>query len=517
MALNDYTENQYLPEPLRVWLNTPNRVSSFKSYDFLRMFDGFDLMAVLNNRYASEIASGYTNANVSNLMSGVAPRLQQILVSKIINKVDYIGFEECQKLSTMLDKQYLSIKLKKSFNNAIRTGRDLAVLYPKEVKDDLGNVIKREIHIQNIDCFRHILKFDDEKINDVLILLNQIPLKGNSFYNVFEHRYYNKDGKPFAEFILSKMEWDNDRYETTRKRFYTKEEFKTTFEGLTDATIMEQLKAYKFYNPAELPFEDLGCYHIDNTEYNSKYPMTTIPESRFVNVQDKIMEIETSITYKEVDKNIGRGRAVIPSSFDFTKGLTAIGSVGGDSSNLQNRSVFSNPLDSTYFIQYNTNATDKAIAPQGIQFDIRSDAWRTSLNGEIGDLCAAFGISVLDYDPRLLQTGQRTDDEINAMTDITANTVEALRSMNEYQINLMLNTIAKYAGEEVKVAVKWNLSAIINPIKNEELITRKLENGTISRKEAIKRSNPDYTDAEVEEQLKVIQDERGLEEANAVF
>ena len=505
MALNNYQENQFLPLPTRRWLQTPNRVSAYRSFDFLRIFDGFDLMAILNNRYASEIASGYTNANVSNLMSGVAPRMQKILVSKIVNKVDYIGFEDCKTLKTMLDKEYLTIKLKKSFNNAVRTGRDLSVLYPKIEKDILGNEIKREITIQNVDCFRHILKMNDESIADVMILLNQCQMRATSYYNIFEHRFYNKDGKPMIEYLLGVMSWDNDRYESTKKKMLTKDEFKNITDGLTDEALKQELAKYTFYNPIELPFDNLGCYPVVNTEYNSKYPMTNIPESRFVNVQDKIMEIETSNTYKEVDKEIGRGRVVVPSSFNFDGLPTA-----GNASNLvggTGAGAFNSPLDPTVFVRYQTNNMQDA-APQGVQFNLRSEEWRTSINGEIGDVCAAFGISILDYDPRLLQSGQRTDDEINAMTDITFQTVQELRTMNEYQINKMLNTIAVYAREKTPVAIKWNLSSIINPSKNQALIGQQLQNGTISRKEAIKRSNPDYTDNEVEEELKRIEEER---------
>ena len=35
-----------------------------------------------------------------------------------------------------------------------------------------------------------------------------------------------------------------------------------------------------------------------------------------------------------------------------------------------------------------------------------------------------------------------------------------------------------------------------------------LQNGTISREEAVKRSNPDYTEEEVKEELKRIEEER---------
>jgi hypothetical protein len=500
MALNNYNENLYLPLPLRTWLNSPNKVSVFRSYDYLRMFDGYDLMAILNNKFASDVASGYTQANRSNLMSGIAPRLQEILVSKIVNKVDYIGYKECEGLEKELSREYLTLKIKKAFNNAIRTARDIFVLYNKE--DALTGA--KHIEIQNVEAFRHILKYHDEKIVDVSILVNQSKILENSCYNIFEHRYYNKDGKPVSEYVLTKMRWENTSLTAdTKKETISKEmidDIKKTLKA--DDPVL----SYEFNKPKELPFENLGVFDTKNGLYNSKYPHSNIPESRFVNLQDKIMEIENSITYKEVDKNIGRGRTIVPSAFNFS-----MGTIGGNTSNLAKTGAFDNPLDSTYFVRYNVNQADKEAAPQGLQFDIRADQWRTSLAGEIGDLCAVFGISVLDFDPRLLQTGQRTDDEINAMTDITADTVANLRSINEYQINLMLNTIAKYLGYKTPIAIKWNIASIINPTKNAALITMQLQNGTISRKKAIQRSNPDYTDEEVEEELKAINEERALQ------
>jgi hypothetical protein len=75
----------------------------------------------------------------------------------------------------------------------------------------------------------------------------------------------------------------------------------------------------------------------------------------------------------------------------------------------------------------------------------------------------------------------------------------------------MLNTIAKYLGYKTPIAIKWNIASIINPTKNAALITMQLQNGTISRKRAIQRSNPDYTDEEVEEELKAINEERALQ------
>ncbi len=497
MALNDYNENEYLPAPLRVWLKSPNKVNVFRAYDYLRIFEGFDLLAVMNNNFASDLASGYTNANVSNLMSGVAPRLLEILTNRIVSKADYTGFEECEKLQKAVSKEYLSIKLERAFSEGIRTGRDILVLYPKEDET-------KKVKIRNVNLFRHKIIYDDEDIKETFILVDKINSKANESYMVFEHRFYGKDGKPYQEYTIEFYKWAyDDDLSKTEKTTLDKDTIKNLIISL-DPIIAEQLKEYKFYNKIELPFNDLGCYPIVNSLYNSKFPNTKIPESRFVNIQDKVMEIENSITYKEIDKNLGRGRAVIPSSFSF-EGVTPM----GNTSNLANTRAFANPMDKTYFVKYQTGDMNNAT-PQAMQFDIRAEQWRTSLNGEIGDICAAFGISILDYDPRLLQAGQRTDDEINAMTDITANTVTSLRAMNEYSINAMLDSIAKYVGEETPIKIKWCLSSIINPTKNQTLIGQMLTNGTISRLEAVKRSNPDISTKELEEELARIEKERAI-------
>jgi predicted transcriptional regulator YheO len=51
------------------------------------------------------------------------------------------------------------------------------------------------------------------------------------------------------------------------------------------------------------------------------------------------------------------------------------------------------------------------------------------------------------------------------------------------------------------------LANIINPTKNANLVKQLYETGLISRKEAIKRVNPDLTDNEVDEMIKDIDSE----------
>lgn len=147
--------------------------------------------------------------------------------------------------------------------------------------------------------------------------------------------------------------------------------------------------------------------------------------------------------------------------------------------------------------------------PINTQFDLRSDQWIQQISDDTARLCANIGMTVLDYDPRLLQAGQRTDDEINAMTDITANTVKGFREINEAKINALLTDVATYFKLNVKVSIRWSMASILNPSKNTDLIIRQLGAGLISRKEAIRRANPDLNEKEIDDLYKEVVAEQG--------
>ena len=93
------------------------------------------------------------------------------------------------------------------------------------------------------------------------------------------------------------------------------------------------------------------------------------------------------------------------------------------------------------------------------------------------------------------------------MTDITANTVIQKRNINTYQINKCLECIGNVLGIESPIAIRWSMASIINPTKNANLVKTLFESGFISRKEAIKRVNPDLNDNEIEEMINAIDSE----------
>ena len=147
--------------------------------------------------------------------------------------------------------------------------------------------------------------------------------------------------------------------------------------------------------------------------------------------------------------------------------------------------------------------------PTNVQFDIRADQWETSINGDICRLCASVGIGIIDYDSRLLQGGNHlTDDEVNAMTDITANTVKAFRNLNTYEINKCLECVCILLGIKTPAAIMWDMASILNPTRNTDLVIKKLQAGLISRKKAIAQANPEMTPSEIEEMITQIDAEK---------
>ena len=489
----DYEKENKLSGSMRQTLSMPNRVTKQDQSHFLRLFTGNEQRALRNNLNAAEIATGYIPyVHCSNLITGVAPNLKNRLVSKIAGRVFIEGEDEkLKEIKTKFKESYLTKVLKKAFDNSLTTGRNTMVV-------DF-NAEYEKVKIRNFDLFRTKLYYNafDELIQADLFL-NDFSINIMEYYIVIERRYYNNELKPCQKIVVTKMSWSDEKKDITKIEEYEEVD-------KVPKRVLEQFKNIKFYHEVELEnYIDLGVYPIDNTVSNSKYPYSNIPESQFLDVQDLIVELDITRTNKSVDQELGRGRALVP---EFMK-------TGNDFGSFSNHNIATHMTGSmnigmpkdAIITRYPSMSIDDN-KPTSIQFDLRTEQWRTDIEGTIGDICSAVGMTVLDYDPRFLQMGQRTDDEINAMTDITRGTVIDKREIAEESINSMLELISKLYGLSTPMFIRWSMRSILNPSKNTTLITQQLANGTISQLTAIKRENPDFTDAEVLEELEKIKAE----------
>lgn len=483
----DYDKtNKYLPETLRQFVGTADRIVHQDFAQFMPFYSGVELSAVFNNKMAAEFAGGFTNLNYQYLRSGTAPQLLKTFVRKAVGQVWYQAEEENEVVfNDYLERNYFSNNLKKAAKEAAMTGRSIMVVYPKD----------ENVEIATYNLFRHRIEFDNKKnVKEAWIYINRIDNK-DSYSNVIcEHRYYGKvDKKPYQKFTLYQFD----------SRAANKANPKEVADEYIPKNILETYPDIEFNVAKKLEYPSIGVYDIPYTLDNSKFIDVEIPESMFVDALDTGVCLDSSITGKEVDKEIGRGRILYP---DFEQGSMGVmdpsmmGSRVMRSLSMQNQSPIMTPYPSRSM---------EDSKPINTQFDLRSDQWIQQISDDTARLCANIGMTVLDYDPRLLQAGQRTDDEINAMTDITANTVKGFREINEAKINALLTDVATYFKLNVKVSIRWSMASILNPSKNTDLIIRQLQNGLISRKEAIRRVNPDLTAKEVDDLYKAVTAEQG--------
>lgn len=483
----DYDKtNKYLPDTLRQFVGTADRIVHQDFAQFMPFYSGVELSAVFNNKMAAEFAGGFTNLNYQYLRSGTAPQLLKTFVRKAVGQVWYQAEDENEVVfNDYLERNYFSNNLKKATKEAAMTGRSIMVVYPKEEK----------VEIATYNLFRHRIVFDSKmNVKEAWIYINRIDNK-DSYSNVIcEHRYYDKvDKKPYQEFTLYQFD----------SRAANKANPKEVVDTYIPKNILETYPDIEFNVAKKLEYPSIGVYDIPYTLDNSKFIDVEIPESMFVDALDTGVCLDSSITGKEVDKEIGRGRILYP---DFEQGNIGVmdpsmmGSRVMRSLSMQNQSPIMTPYPSRSM---------EDSKPINTQFDLRSDQWIQQISDDTARLCANIGMTVLDYDPRLLQAGQRTDDEINAMTDITANTVKGFREINEAKINALLTDVATFFKLNVKVSIRWSMASILNPSKNTDLIIRQLGAGLISRKEAIRRANPDLNEKEIDDLYKEVVAEQG--------
>ena len=498
----DYEKNMAIGETLRTYIAMPNRVTKHDQKDYLKLSSDIELAALNNNLKASEVATGFINGvHFQNVMSGLAPTLLDRLVDKITSKV-YI--EEAEENNNQLKEKFsnnkLNVILKKSFTLSLSTGRAVNVV----------DKYNDEVFVRTFDLFRSKLIKVNDKITEAFLYLDINKVKAMDAYFLVEHRYFNNRNIACKKYELVYARWEKEKSAANDLISYDDvEKIPNAIRQKYESMGFKLLKEYQLEG-----FDNtLGVFPINNTAINILYPYVDIPLSQFQFIQDLFIEYDTTRTFKEIDKHFGRGRIVRPEHMQ-SFGSAAIGNVKNIANiNLPfNKSVNSDDL--LYTTYPSTHIEENK--PMSIQFDLRTEQWRNEISGLVGDICSAFGLSIVDYDPRLLQTGQRTDDEINAMTDITRSTVENKRELATESINEMLKLIAKLYGIGDSVFIRWSLSSIINPTKNNALISSQLQNGTISHEEAVKRSNPDYTSKELEEELQKIKNDKEQVQANTI-
>lgn len=259
----------------------------------------------------------------------------------------------------------------------------------------------------------------------------------------------------------------------------------------------------KINKPKEL--KKLGVYRFKNTEANKLAPYCDIGESQFINATGFMMALETSMTYQEIDKYIGRGRALVPQI--------------GDSSGLRRGQKSTNTLDYTFMTPYQAHAgsLDAKTPVEPVQFALRVDEWKMSFENAEAKVCARCGISVLDYDPTLSASVQRTATEVNYLNDITANTVKDKRALIKDELDRMVADICQMLEIDVKAFVVFDASTIVDSTQNAANVISQYQQGLISLETAIKLLHPNWKKIEVDAEINRITQEQDSRASEGAF
>lgn len=280
---------------------------------------------------------------------------------------------------------------------------------------------------------------------------------------------------------------------------------------------------YPLYKEVVLPFDNyLGVELFNYTETNSKFPNCWFGEAMLSDVGDSLYAYDHAFTAKENDKYLGRGRALIPSQFQNDENLTekkksiigsmTISAIGGSQEAPRIARRKKPELDKTFYDEI-AQGTGEPVRPTSIQFNLRTVEWREELNGALGDIASRVGISAVDLDTRLNGSQQRTATEVNRDSDKTLTTASAKKELFTPGLDALIECLVHSLADEFKdidCFIEWPKQGLANPQVQTQVVREQYDAHLISRETAIKRLNPEWSDAEVKEEIKRIEAEENV-------
>ena len=266
----------------------------------------------------------------------------------------------------------------------------------------------------------------------------------------------------------------------------------------------------KLYQEDKLGFKDsLGASVTNWTKYNSYYRSLWFGDAMLTNVLDLLYSYDSTFTYKENDKYLGRGRTLVPkqmtqASLTMQRSIDRAIASKVSMANLPEENIpRSKPLDKTFY-QELTTSTGESVKPTFVQGDLRTENWNSDLQYTAGEIAARLHISACDLDSRLNGGTQRTATEINKESDNTIKLVNSKRLQFETAIVTLVKDIAYYLlgdRDYTELGISYPVVGLSNPQIATQVVLSQYQGRIMSRYTAIKRLNPDWTETDIEEEI----------------
>lgn len=498
------------------------RIQNPDNFRFIRGFDGEESSIIKNNLYAYQFSNIFYT-NIPGLKHPLSKTIKDFFVDKIISNGILLNGnpEQIEKFTEKLSLDEIQEILGLAFDFSISKGASI-------IKSDF-NSLNQEFSYSVFSLGEFKISFNaKKKINNVKIYLHSF--KGlanedsNSMYVLCENRYF-LNGIPIGVYTIENWSWafnDSNKYSTAKQK-------PTSFEQLNDS-----VKQWLIDNEIELNKEvrlmfndSLGIYFISNSRHNSIFTKSKIGDSLFLGLEDLFMTLDTTLTSKEVDKYLGRGRALVPKAMQSGLQQSAVGKVAlmqrnillqNDSSaqTLTNVSNIGTLLDSTFFTEIPGGLDpSKPMQPTSVQFNLRINEWREEILGCVGDICSAVGITASMIDPRLVGSGQKTATQISAEEDQTRATIEGKRRIADREIQRLIDDLCNYLNIE-SISLQWPDAGMSNAYLRSQVVTSEYTNGVRSIESTVKKINPDWSQEETDKEIQRLKS-INLNEAKNIF
>lgn len=269
-------------------------------------------------------------------------------------------------------------------------------------------------------------------------------------------------------------------------------------------SIIDAYGTVKLDEPKRLPFTDLGIDAFKWTSFISNLPQLPYGESVLAKIQTYLWEYDYMNSCMNTDFYLGRGRVLVPKQLQSPK-------VQGTSPNANQG------LDNFLFtkVEYSTIEDKK---PEAIQFELRSQEWINSRNNLLESMATAIGISPSTIASYLNDSSARTAREISSEESATALFIENRRKLFSKPLNDLIKRILLFYGLGDNVEVKFSQSGQTNTTLVVENTTAKFNAGLMSKYQAVKTLNPDFSEEEIQAELVRIKNEqKENQEQNNLF
>lgn len=330
-------------------------------------------------------------------------------------------------------------------------------------------------------------------------------------YYIVEHRYFehqkiksikkSKNGK-FIPHIIEKdipmVEYQIKLYTGTELSYKTYNPEMTqnvdweSIPGKVKDSIKKDYRIIEFGKPQRLPFVDhLGCELLlfDGSDI-------TIPNAPFGTsvLQDIISYLMTyDLAYSYFNRDLYNGKGFVLAPKQFTE---------------QGDDIPFNGLSKNIY-EYIKCIDPENQKPINIQFELRAEQWEQVQNNLLKKIATTIGMSPKTIASYLEDnSSQKTATEIDAEDDSTISYIEIKRGILEAPINRIIEIVLNYKGVSDNAKIKFATPSIVNQDKILERVSRKLDCGLITLKQALKEVYPDEDEEQLEQRYRELVDEK---------